>query len=99
MFQKIAQNLRDLPGAMTISSASSGLLAVIVGYASSVVIVIQAANNSGLDRAHLSSWILAGKGGSGFCSVRLSLGYRQPIIGAWFTPVVTRFVPSLESSQ
>jgi len=26
MFQKMAQNLRDLPSAMTLSSASSGLL-------------------------------------------------------------------------
>jgi len=95
MFQKIAQNLRDLPGAMTISSASSGLLAVIVGYASSVVILIQAANNSGLDRAHLSSWILAVTVGSGLCSLWLSLRYRQPIIGAWSTPGAALLVTSL----
>ena len=91
----MSQNLRDLPGSLSFSAVSAGLLVVIVGYASSVPIVIQAANNAGLDRDHLSSWLLAITVGSGLCSLWLSLLHRQPIIAAWSTPGVALLVGSL----
>lgn len=92
-------SLRDLPGALSASAVLSATLAVIVGYSSSVVIVIQASNNAGLDQGHLSSWILAIMVGSGLCTLVLSLWFRQPVIGAWSTPGVALLVSSLPHYQ
>jgi benzoate membrane transport protein len=82
----VVQNIRDLPRALAPSAVLSGLLVVIVGYASSLVLVFQAATNAHVDNAHLSSWVLAITLGSGLCSIVMSLWFRQPVIAAWSTP-------------
>lgn len=82
----VMQNIRDLPRALAPSAILSGLLVVVVGYASSLVLVFQAATNAHVDNAHLSSWVLAITLGSGLCSIAMSLWFRQPVIAAWSTP-------------
>lgn len=82
----VMQNIRDLPRAVSLSAILSGLLVVIVGYASSLVLVFQAATNAHVDSPHLSSWVLAITLGSGFCCIIMSLWFRQPVIAAWSTP-------------
>ncbi len=80
---RFKRNLRELPGTLTFTAWLAGLVAVLIAYSSALVIVFQAANNAGLDRAHLSSWIWALTVGSGATSILLCLWYRQPIVIAW----------------
>ncbi|RIK41019.1 MAG: hypothetical protein DCC55_13240 [Chloroflexi bacterium] len=77
------RNLRDLPGSLTFSAMVAALVAVLVGYTGPLLIVVQAAENAGLDRGQLSSWIWAITVGSGVSALILSLRYRQPILVAW----------------
>lgn len=93
------RNLRDLPGSLTLSALVSGLVAVLVGYAGPLLIVVQAAENAGLDRAHLSSWIWAVTVGSGVSALLLSLWHRQPILVAWPTAGAALLVSSLAQYQ
>ncbi|MEZ4669994.1 MAG: benzoate/H(+) symporter BenE family transporter [Anaerolineae bacterium] len=93
--QNVIKNIRDLPSAMSISAIVAGLLVVIVGYASSLVIVFDAANKASLSSEQLSSWIVAITVGSGLCSLVMSLWFRQPVIAAWSTPGVALLVTSL----
>jgi len=44
MVAAMLRNLRDLPRALTPSALLSGLLVIVIGYASSLVIVFQAAS-------------------------------------------------------
>ncbi|MCA0457627.1 MAG: benzoate/H(+) symporter BenE family transporter [Chloroflexi bacterium] len=93
----VLQNIRDLPRALTPSAILSGLLVVVVGYASSLVLVFQAATNANMDNAHLSSWVIAITLGSGFASIVMSLWFRQPAIAAWSTPGIALLFSSLGS--
>jgi benzoate membrane transport protein len=88
-------NLRDLPGALSLPAITAALVAVLVGYSGPMLIVIQAAENAGLDRAHLSSWIWAITVGSGASAILLSLWHRQPILVAWPAAGIALLVSSL----
>jgi benzoate membrane transport protein len=77
------RNLRDLPRALTFSAVTAALVAVLVGYTGPLLIVVQAAENAGLSRSQLSSWISAITMGSGLCALVMSLFYRQPVLAAW----------------
>lgn len=66
-------------------SISAGLTTVLVGYASSVVIVFQAAKNLNATDAQLGSWLLALGLGMGIPGIWLSLRYRMPVSVAWST--------------
>jgi benzoate membrane transport protein len=77
------RNLRDLPGSLTFSAVVAALVAVLVGYTGPLLIVVQAAENAGLDRGQLSSWIWALTVGSGVSALVMSLRYRQPLLAAW----------------
>lgn len=79
----------------TPSAILSGLLVIVIGYASSLVIVFQAASNAGLTPAQTSSWVLAITVGTGVCCVVMSLWFRQPVTAAWSTPGVALLVTSL----
>lgn len=72
--------------AQSMASWGAGLVAVLVGYASSVAIVLQAAQASGADTAWLNSWLLVLGLSLGFSCIFLSLRYRMPILTAWSTP-------------
>ena len=84
-----------MPGPSSLSSASlplslsaltAGLVAVLVGFTSSVVIVFQAAATLGATPAQTASWMWALGLGMGLTSLGLSVWYRQPVLTAWSTP-------------
>jgi len=79
------RNLRDVPRALTLASILSGLVVVIIGYTSPLIIVIQAANAAKLSPALTSSWVFAVAVGAGIGSLIMSLYFRQPLLGAWPT--------------
>ena len=95
MVSAIVRNLRDLPRALTPSAVLSGLLVIVIGYASSLVIVFQAASAAHLTTAQTSSWVLAITLPTGICAIVMSLWFRQPVIAAWSTPGVALLVISL----
>ena len=64
----------------------AGLLTVLVSYASSVVIVLQAARSLGFTGEQISSWMWALGIGLGVTCIGLSFRYRLPVVTAWSTP-------------
>lgn len=77
------------------SAMSAGLVAVIVGYTSSVAIVFQAAAAAGATPAQVSSWLLALGVGLAATCIGFSLYYRLPILTAWSTPGAAFLATSL----
>ena len=76
------QFLRDL----SLSAASAGFVAVLVGFTSSVAIVFQAATALGATPAQIGSWMWALGLGMGLCTLLPSLLWRLPVMVAWSTP-------------
>ncbi len=70
----------------SLSAATAGFVAVLVGFTSSVAIVFQAANALGATPAQVSSWMWALGLGMGLCTLLPSLWLRQPVMVAWSTP-------------
>ncbi|MCZ2498446.1 benzoate/H(+) symporter BenE family transporter [Xylophilus sp. Kf1] len=71
---------------LSLSAATAGLVAVLVGFTSSAAIVFQAARAFGADDAMVSSWMWALGWGMGLCSALPSLWWRKPVMVAWSTP-------------
>ena len=71
---------------LSLSAATAGFVAVLVGFTSSVAIVFQAATSLGATPAQLSSWMWALGLGMGLCTLLPSLWLRQPVMVAWSTP-------------
>lgn len=71
---------------MRLSIVTSAVVAALVGFGSTIAIIIAAAQAVGADAAQTSSWVaalcLSMMATSGFLSIR----YRAPIITAWSTP-------------
>jgi benzoate membrane transport protein len=74
--------LRDL----SLSAATAGFVAVLVGFTSSVAIVFQAAQAFHATPEQIASWMWALGLGMGLCSAIPSLVLRQPVMVAWSTP-------------
>ncbi len=74
--------LRDF----SLSAATAGFVAVLVGFTSSVAIVFQAALSFGATPEMIASWIWALGLGMGLCSVLPSYFWRVPVMVAWSTP-------------
>ena len=70
----------------SLSAATAGFVAVLVGFTSSVAIVFQAATALGASPAQISSWMWALGLGMGLCSLLPSLWLKQPVMVAWSTP-------------
>ena len=68
-----------------LSHISSGFIAVLVGYTSSVAIIFQAANAAGADQALINSWLLSLGLGMALTCIGLSLYFKTPILTAWST--------------
>lgn len=83
--------LRDI----SVSAIVAGFVAVLIGFASSVAIVFQAAQAAGADEATIVSWIMALGLGMGLSCFFLSLWYRAPVITAWSTPGAALLATSL----
>ena len=71
---------------LSLSAATAGFVAVLVGFTSSVAIVFQAATSLGATPAQISSWMWALGLGMGLCTLLPSLWLRQPVMVAWSTP-------------
>lgn len=71
---------------MRLSILSSAIIAALVGFGSTIAIIIAAANAVGADAAQTTSWVaalcLSMAATTGYLSVR----YRMPVITAWSTP-------------
>jgi benzoate membrane transport protein len=71
---------------MRLSIVTSAVVAALVGFGSTIAIIIAAAQAVGADPAQTSSWVaalcLAMAATSGYLSIR----YRMPVITAWSTP-------------
>jgi len=76
------------------SAVTAGFVTVLVGLASSAVIVFQAAGAVGATPAQVSSWMLALGLGMGLTCILLSLRYRAPVVTAWSTPGAALLVTS-----
>lgn len=70
----------------SLQSLLAGLLTVVVGVASSVVIVFEAARQLGASQTQISSWMWALGLGLGVSCIALSWSYRLPVVTAWSTP-------------
>jgi benzoate membrane transport protein len=71
---------------MRISVISAATVAALVGYASSVAILLAAATAVGATPAQTASWLLAISLGKAFGSAFLSWRSRVPVVLAWSTP-------------
>ena len=76
----------SLPRDFSFSAVVAGFVTVLVGFASSAVIVFQAANALGAGVAEIASWMWALGLGMGVTCIVLSLRYRMPVVTAWSTP-------------
>ncbi len=84
------QCLKDSSG----SAWLAGVIAVLVGFTSSVVVVFQAAQALGANAAQTASWIWALGVGMAMTSIGLAWRYRMPIITAWSTPAAALLISS-----
>ncbi|WP_139461556.1 benzoate/H(+) symporter BenE family transporter [Aeromonas veronii] len=75
----------------------AGFIAVMVGYTSSVILIIQAATAAGADTAQVASWLWTLGIGMGVSCIGLSLYYRIPILTAWSTPGAALLITTLGS--
>lgn len=71
---------------LSLSAATAGFVAVLVGFTSSVAIVFQAAQAFNATPAQITSWVWALGLGMGLCSLVPSLWLRKPVMVAWSTP-------------
>ncbi|PWI32544.1 benzoate transporter [Vibrio albus] len=77
------------------SHLTAGFTSVLVGYTSSVVIIIQAATTAGATPIQLESWLLALGVSMGLTSIVFSWFYKTPILTAWSTPGAAMLVSAV----
>ena len=75
-------NLKSL----SLSHITAGFSAVLIGYTSSIVIILQAASAAGASPQQIESWLLALGLMMGLSSIGYSWYYKTPILTAWSTP-------------
>lgn len=68
------------------SLTSSALTAVVVGFASTILLIMEAASAVGANDAQKASWAAALCIGQAITTLILSWRYKMPIITAWSTP-------------
>ena len=75
-----------ISGRPQLSHIAAGLTAIVVGYSSAVVIVIEAAKAAGASQAMIISWLLMLGLGMGVTCIVYSWLYKVPVVTAWSTP-------------
>jgi benzoate membrane transport protein len=80
---------------LSVSTVVAGLVAMLTGYTSSLVLMIQAGQAAHLSDAQVSSWIWALSIGMGVTTIGLSLLSRVPVVVAWSTPGAALLIASL----
>ncbi len=78
----MTSRVRDI----SLSAATAGFVAVLVGFTSSVAIVFQAAQALGATPPQMASWMWALGWGMGLATLLPSLWWRKPVMVAWSTP-------------
>lgn len=73
-------------GVLRASLVSAALVAALVGFGSTIALVLAAAAALGATPAQTASWVLASALAKGLGSAGLSLWSRQPMVLAWSTP-------------
>lgn len=73
----------------------AGFVAMMTGYTSSLVLVIQAGRAAQLSDAQVSSWIWALSIGMAFSTILLSLRFRTPVVIAYSTPGAALLIAAL----
>ena len=86
---------RHLLKDFSLSAIAAGFVTVLVGLASSAVIVFQAAQSLGATPEEISSWMWALGLGMGLTCIGLSLRYRMPVVTAWSTPGAAMLIGSV----
>jgi benzoate membrane transport protein len=86
--------VRRLLADLSVSAVAAGFVTVLVGFTSSAVIVIQAAQALGASSAEIGSWIWALGLGMALTCIGLSLRYRAPVVTAWSTPGAAMLITS-----
>lgn len=81
---------------VSLSAVVAGFVAVLVGFASSVAIVFQAAAATGAGSDIMASWLLALGIGMAMTCIGLSWYYKAPVITAWSTPGAALLAGSLQ---
>ncbi len=81
-----AIRLTRLARDFSLSALAAGFVTVLVGFASSAVIVFQAAQALGASTEQIASWMWALGLGMGLTCIGLSLRYGMPVVTAWSTP-------------
>jgi len=80
---------------LSLSAISAGFIAVLVGFASAMAIVFQAAQAAGASQDMIESWVWALGWGMGIGCLAFSLYYKRPIIIVWSTPGAALLATSL----
>lgn len=91
--------LRKLRQDFSLSALSAGFVAVLIGFASAMAIVFQAAQAAGANSEMIVSWVWALGIGMGVGCIGLSFYYKRPIIIAWSTPGAALLASSLTNSS
>jgi benzoate membrane transport protein len=91
----LARAGRDLARDSSLSAVTSGVVAIVVGYAGPAVVIATAAVAGGLSPARSTSWFWSVSMSSGLLCLVLSLWTRMPIVIAWSTPGAALLVTSL----
>ena len=84
---------------ISLSAIVAGFIAVLVGFASAIAIVFQAAVAAGASQEMVVSWVWALGIGMGAGCIGLSLYYKRPIIIAWSTPGAALLATSLSGAS
>ena len=90
MSNPLMRVLRDA----SFAALAAGFVTVLVGFASSAVIVFQAAQALGASEGEIASWMWALGLGMGLTCIALSMRYRMPVVTAWSTPGAAMLIAS-----
>ncbi|MBU2280088.1 MAG: benzoate/H(+) symporter BenE family transporter, partial [Gammaproteobacteria bacterium] len=80
----------------SLSAIVAGFVAVLVGFASSVAIVFQAASAAGASAEITASWVGVLGFAMGISCIGFSWYYKAPILTAWSTPGAALLATSLQ---
>lgn len=84
-----------LRGDASLSAIVAGLVAVVVSFGGTAVLMVQAGHTVGLDAARIGSWLGSICLALGLGGVWLSLRTRLPIVLAWSTPGAALLITAL----
>jgi benzoate membrane transport protein len=91
--------MKNLINDFSFSTIVAGLIAVLVGFTSSAIIVFKAADAAGASSLEAGSWLGMLCIAMGALTIILSLKYKDPIMFAWSTPGAALLIASLHGEK